>query len=338
MTKRKVIMIFGSGRSGTTWIQDVIAKTENLSPLFEPLHPCVGVVSKKYANKYLIEDDKANDLQLFVASLVESKCPSTWIKYRSIPYRLIPCVETFKSIRNIYELLVRYKNYFKRKKEFNRDTSGVVIKFIRANLLIKWLVNKFEFDSILVLRHPCAVIESKIRLDKSAQASGLQHGASDWDPDVTIGEFLADIELKNKYILPYFSEASIKELCPVGKHALIWAIENKIAIESCSEKGIYICFYEQLVIDSDNEWKIVQTKLGMKNDVSSDLLSRPSQQASQDFNSQAALEDKLSRWKDRLSDVDKKVIQKVIEKYGLDMYSSHKNLPNKEAVLKAKGI
>src|SRR5262245_32752648 len=46
-------IIAGSGRSGTTWVQDVLADANALRPIFEPLHPLAVPQADPFAYRYL---------------------------------------------------------------------------------------------------------------------------------------------------------------------------------------------------------------------------------------------------------------------------------------------
>ena len=51
--KDNPLIIAGSGRSGTTWILDVIAESNNLRTVFEPLQPYGVPEAQSYGYRYL---------------------------------------------------------------------------------------------------------------------------------------------------------------------------------------------------------------------------------------------------------------------------------------------
>ena len=168
----KAKIILGSGRSGTTWLQDVLAEANNLRPVFEPLKAVTSRVPD-YEYAYLQEDANPEDLTVFLDNVFSGDFRSIWSDYRIWPSKVAPSWSHFSSIANLMRYrrdLVRFKdNYLKYHPMVKKE--ALLVKFIRANLMIGWLRQRFDLDMILVLRHPGAVVESQLRL-----------GGESWDP------------------------------------------------------------------------------------------------------------------------------------------------------------
>ena len=60
-------VVAGFGRSGTTWIQDVLARTNSLRAVFEPLHPIAIPGAAQYAHTYLAKNDDDEALYRFLS-------------------------------------------------------------------------------------------------------------------------------------------------------------------------------------------------------------------------------------------------------------------------------
>ena len=58
--------IAGSGRSGTTWIQDALAAANGLRPVFEPLHPYLSDIGGRYAHRAMSADEEHAELKAFL--------------------------------------------------------------------------------------------------------------------------------------------------------------------------------------------------------------------------------------------------------------------------------
>lgn len=129
-TKReRVIWIVGDGRSGTTWLANLINFHGKYRYMFEPFHP------KNVA--------PMNRLQPF-----QYMRPESHDKYST---ELANDVFTGRFQHSLVD-------------EFNRSVifRGLLIKDIFANLFIKWVDRNFpDFKKIMILRHPCAVALSK---------------------------------------------------------------------------------------------------------------------------------------------------------------------------------
>ena len=63
------LVIAGSGRSGTTWVLDVIAKANNLRPVFEPLCQRGVVEARAFGRRYVRENAYEPELERFMAKV-----------------------------------------------------------------------------------------------------------------------------------------------------------------------------------------------------------------------------------------------------------------------------
>jgi len=132
--RQKVVWIVGDGRSGTTWLAELINHNNDFRFMFEPFHPSyVGLMEGMELFKYLSpnEEDKG-----------------------------------FRSITSMVfsgELLNDRVDMFSKSLKYEQ----LLVKDIFANLFLSWVgVNYPEIKKLLLLRHPCAVALSKSRNDK----------------------------------------------------------------------------------------------------------------------------------------------------------------------------
>ena len=129
---KDTILLCGSGRSGTTWLADLINDDNQFRYMFEPFHPeNVQLVSHLNSRQYLRASDKSEKYLLPAERIFSGKVRNLWID--------------------------RYnKKIFPQKR---------LIKDIRINLLLRWIKTNFsEIPLVFVLRHPFAVALSRIRL------------------------------------------------------------------------------------------------------------------------------------------------------------------------------
>lgn len=322
------VVIAGSGRSGTTWVLDVLATANNYKTVFEPLHPDVGMVSGKYAGKYIRADSKPSDIIKFMSSVLRGDISTVWTDYRVVSHRLRLSLRTFISPRAFIELCYRYKALFNNYRAFNRKNyNGVAVKFIRANLMLGWLCSQYNTKTLFIIRHPGAIIESKIRLDAAAVSSGLQHGASDWNPHVVLKQYLNDKALCDDYLSRYIDGLKIDAMSDLEVHVLNWCIENAPVLEVASRYNICISCYEDLLANGDTEWKRISDHLNLPLDLSTLNTSQPSQQASADFKKLDTVEEKLSRWMVRFNDEEKDSIEKILKLFNVNIYSAFECMP-----------
>lgn len=124
------IFVAGDGRSGTTWLADILNFDNQYRYMFEPFHPTMSPVAKGLEFfQYLPPDDEC---EFFRESAVRV-------------------------------LTGRYRDY--RVDHLNRRHLATkrVIKDIFANLMLAWLKRQFpQLPIVMIVRHPCAVAVSKM--------------------------------------------------------------------------------------------------------------------------------------------------------------------------------
>ena len=129
---RSSVFLAGSGRSGTTWVSEIINHRNGFRLLFEPFHPGrVGICKNFRRKQYLRPDDRREEYLQAARKILAGKIRSPWT------------------------------DRFNRKFVARRR----LIKDIRANLLLGWMRENFPgMPMILLFRHPCAVAASRIAL------------------------------------------------------------------------------------------------------------------------------------------------------------------------------
>lgn len=324
----KPLVIAGSGRSGTTWVQDVIASANGLKTIFEPLLPVLDDTAKKYADRYLTAEVEAPQLNAYMDRIFSGSLDNVWTNYRVRPDRLKPSLEQFKSCSKARAFYRRYKNLLNNYRIYNKGPNdGVSVKFIRANLMLEWLEANYDINVLFILRHPCAVIESKLRLDQVARDAGLIEDMGDWDPYARLERYFKDGLFMQDYITPYIGELDVFDLSPAEANTVIWCLENRPILTKGPGYGRSLACYETLVSSGSEEWERIADELSINGLVDKSLLTKPSQQASQDFHSAASISSKLSRWQDRFVESDKKRIDDVLTLFNIDVYSAFDPMP-----------
>ena len=126
------IFLAGDGRSGTTWISNIINYENDFRYMFEPFHPHYIQQARGYKLFQYLRPGNNEPYFIDTARKVFSG--------------------TFRSLRV---------------DRFNRKTfvKKRLIKDIFSNLFLKWINTHFpDVKIILLLRHPCAVAVSKKKL------------------------------------------------------------------------------------------------------------------------------------------------------------------------------
>ena len=127
------MLLAGAGRSGTTWLADLICSASPTRLMFEPFHSLQVDAFRKFAYfQYMSADEEDAGLKEFANTVMTGTIRHRWVD------------------RNIEVLRPQQR----------------LIKEIRANLFLKWLCDRFpDVPFVFLVRHPCAVVASRMHLD-----------------------------------------------------------------------------------------------------------------------------------------------------------------------------
>lgn len=127
----QAIILAGSGRSGTTWLGNIIAANPNVRIIFEPFdYRRVPDAAHLPLRPYARPQAEYPDWSAFVHRVLCGQVQNEWIN--------------------------RQGNYW--------WTSRRLIKAIRANLMLAWMDHMFQPQIVFMTRHPCAVVLSRLKL------------------------------------------------------------------------------------------------------------------------------------------------------------------------------
>lgn len=130
----QTIILAGSGRSGTTWLGNIIAANPNIGILFEPFdNRRVPEVAPLKLINYAREDGSYPQWEPVVKDALTGKITNDWVNQQK-----------------------RRTHMFVRKH---------LVKAIRANLMLGWISNLFQPKVVFTMRHPCSVILSRMKLN-----------------------------------------------------------------------------------------------------------------------------------------------------------------------------
>lgn len=265
------ILISGTGRSGTTWLAEILSKSLNYRLIFEPFHPKRVKMFRHIPYKvYLPPDFKSEKYYNIFKQILSGEVQNSWIN---------------------------------RDNHINKS-SGRIIKTIRASLFLKWLRNNFpKYPIIYILRHPCAVVASRLRLN--------------WEPILinNIHEYESLISNHlDKYIDLINDTKTILE-----KTTCIWCIENLVVLNTMQPDDFLITTYENLVANPNNEVKRIFNYIEKDsiNNIDDIIINKVSITARKDS---AILKNKdpLKEWKTNLSEKEVETILEIVRNFNLD--------------------
>jgi hypothetical protein len=282
------LFISASGRSGSTWVQDCLARANGCITLFEPLHEERVEGAAEFAFRYLHEDDVNPELE--------------------------HGFQIFTSADRFRFQLAKYRRLFKDYRRYRGELAGpAVVKFIRAGLMVGWLRKTFQAPSMVLLRHPCAVVESKRRIPS-------------WSSEFPLDRCYKDSRLREE-ALAGIALPDYPGLSPVSKFALHWCIETRVSLDQAGRCGIPLVFYERLVSEPDREWPRAAQALGLANTPDESLTRPPSQQSSDIGRDEPRAQTFLRKWETGLNQAERSEVRALLDLFEIPYYSVDDPLP-----------
>lgn len=276
---KQAIFIAGTGRSGTTWVSSLINYKNDYRDIFEPFHPYkVSLVKHFRYRQYLRPDNKQQEYIQPAKAILSGQLKNKW-------------TDQFNT------------KVFCHKR---------MIKDIRANFLLKWLHQNFpEVPIILLFRHPCAVINSKLHLG--------------WGDH--LDDLLAQPELVADFLQPFQQEITAART-DFEKQMFLWCIENYIPLRQFASTEIHLAFYENFCKEPEVEIERLFKFLGKKFDDSVfATLNKPSATSRQE-SAIITTGSVVDSWKKYITDEQLQRSVEILSLFGLDKIYSQDPLPN----------
>lgn len=319
------LLIAGSGRSGTTWVLDVLASAFGLRTIFEPLHPNAVRGAQAYAWRFVPPTAEPDGMEAFFRRVFSGDLSTWWTDYRIPPYTLIPPARDLREPGALHKIYHSWRNAIRQYQEYRptRSRPRLLVKCIRANLLLGWLASRFDARVLLLVRHPAAVVESKLRI-----------GGRSWDPARMTGVYRRDENLPalggGRYV-----DLLHQDLTDAEALTLVWCIENQVPMAEAAENGYLIVHYEDLLGDGGQIWDRIAQFFGLEaSGWDGDLIRAPSQQASPAFqNAGEARKATRPGWMARMRSQDLQAVDRILKAVGVTAYDVSEPLPIRQAAI-----
>jgi hypothetical protein len=282
---RRTTVLYSSGRSGSTWLSELLHSIPGTRLVFEPFHPRHGLKElADFRYRYVPPGDSIPLLDDTYSAVLSGSRTTPWIEQLNKPWSFV---------------------YTSR-----------IVKLVRVNLLVPWLVQRHpDHRYILLLRHPAAVVLSQLRKGWQLSSARIKaQGALLEQPAISALE---------KFGWPTSGFLS---------NLVFWAAENSLAIEHALASNSMIVFYEELCSSPD----LVLDEIGDYLDTAlpanaSSSINRVSWSSDAEVASMSVVE-KISRWTEDLSEQQKIELSDVLHTSGLNRFYSLDPMPEESAI------
>ncbi|CAN5603403.1 hypothetical protein BH24ACT18_BH24ACT18_02700 [soil metagenome] len=278
----ETVFLAGSGRSGTTWLSGLVNHDSGYRQVFEPFHPGKVEDFRGFGSKqYLRPGDRREEFLEPARKAVTGQLRNGWTDRGGA-------------------LVARRR----------------LVKDIRANLLLGWLAENFPgMPIVLLMRHPCAVVSSRLALG--------------WRDN--LDEAMGQGDLVEDHLLPV-EERIRAARDPFERHLFLWCIDNHVPLRQFSPGAIHLCFYENLVLDPEPELRRLFAFVGRDfDDGVLGKLGRPS------FTSRWGERPSVDGWRSRVSGERLEGAVEVLFLFGLDRVYGAGPMPDTAGALDLMG-
>lgn len=275
------VLLAGTVRSGTTWTSAVINYNNAYRYMFEPFYPDLECCNHFRPRPFLLPENRDPVLLTQAGAIFSGR--------------------------------VRHQ----RVDQFNKRTlcRKRLIKVIHCNLMLKWIRTHFpEMKIVLLVRHPCAVVHSLLRLG--------------WDP--ALKHLLCQENLMSGILSPFRTEME-RAASPFEEHLFLWCAETYVALQQLAPDDACLVFYEQLCENPEAEIARMFAFLGQRYDrrVLAQLkLPSPLSRPDSTIITGGSL---IDSWRAGITAEQLARAMEVVRLFGLDRIYSDEAMPNVQA-------
>lgn len=263
-------VLAGSGRSGTTWLSDILTANPNTRVIFEPF-----------------DGRRVPEAQIFPLRPY-GRPDGNYPQWQ-------PVVEQI--------LLGNIENAWTKRQNHRWWATRRLVKAIRVNLMLGWMSQQFNVPIVLVTRHPCAVVSSRLKLK--------------WDSHLDV--FLEQPELVEDYLTPYVPIIKAAKT-DLEKHTIMWCVENLVPLKQLANNDWLFCTYEGLVTNPETEATRILSGLNIRQTLFNRNAIYKVSQVSRPDSAITNRRDPLTEWQRQLSCDDIHIIIGLVQKFGIGLY------------------
>jgi hypothetical protein len=287
ISKSKKIVVSGSARSGTTWLAQTLSAVPGYPVIWEPFHRHTAPTAASHGIQWAeyVQPDEQNTKTEYINGVLNGKYLSTETTSR---------------------LLLKPIEYLRFK--------GFIIKCVNGLGVTPYLEGRKDVRMIILMRHPCAVISSKLRKGN--------WGHLRIDGQVPYPDYLVSTYPKVKRI--FNTIQSLEE-----RLALDWAINYTVPFHELGE-DILFTSYEWILSFGQDEIRRIFSHVGFGGDYLETAVQQSGVPSATTESDSALVSggNQLEQWTQDLSSSQIKRIYNVIERTRVgELYSRDRFLP-----------
>ncbi len=276
------LLINGFWRSGTTWVQEVLARAYEAKTIFEPMAP---------SSQFPLQE-----------RIFGKEVPQAW---REAYIPLSADDLGLEDVRYLDKVFRGYNPtrsgfpYLCRKTYAECLSRRLVIKFVRAHCLLGFMSERYGLTPVNISRHPCAIVASFNNTDWS------------W--------YFSDVDLDRMYhrMDPYSDAVAERDrdtirqygnAAPMIKISALWALmERRVA----DTPGVVSMRYEDLARDPRRRFVELAQRAGVT--LQHPLETENDSPVTVEGRKGVDIDARLNSWRHTLNDDEQQVIRRVVE-------------------------
>jgi Sulfotransferase family len=295
------IFVVGSGRSGTTWVGDVLCTASGCVPVFEPLSQRLVPECPRWKQPgpYLRQGTSYPQWEAYFDGVLSGRISNRWTRQ---DYRRMPKLLARRPLTGRIGVRLAQMQYHWQEMRGNR----YLVKEVHGNLALAWLQRYTSARLVYLIRHPCAVVGSRMRLPDHS-----------WD--FAMDEILGEHELMRDFLEPFRTTISGATTL-LERLTVSWCIENLVPLSHARSHDWLCCCYEEFLSGRDAVFARVFRWLGL-------LPTEVTKKALELVVSSPTHDPHTSRpWHAPLSEAEGDSVLRICEAFGLKLYG-RQNMP-----------
>ena len=276
--EKNAIFIFGFPRSGSTWLMNILGSINGAAMLFEPFNPYQDKRFKPYTYRHKIYPYLVRKKEEKFSILIKRLLTGTLISWWSLSHE-------------------KFKRFIK--------SNLLVVKILRANFIFDWFEENYPNNKkIILLRHPCAVINS------------MKRSPGGWH-SLKKSTLLKMNELSEQnYNLDFINDCQTKE----ELYMVFWCIENAHLLNQKINKNTLIVFYENLFLNAEAELSKIFNFLDVE--LNNDVIAAY-KKISKTTNADNSLkaDEPLKKWQKEFDEEELSSFQNILNTFSVNAYN-----------------